>query len=206
MNKALYVCSKCKKSFRRRWNAQRHNDTVHKGLAHIYTRDKSGISREDASKNKPNHHHPSSAGVLNSWKYGQMHKHGSKHSPFATFSSGSPRKKQNETVRTLDEGEIQDFVDMMSERMAICFEKLEKLFFGRLYPYAPYEKTRKALCEIHSAALVMPDPIRYMQEKFTYYNRQYCSANMTRYVVESCGIDTNSAAERLKNVIIDRYL
>jgi hypothetical protein len=131
----------------------------------------------DAAKNKPYHHHPPSAGVFTFGKYGQMHKYDTKHSPFAPFSSGSPQKKQNETVRSLDESEIQDFVDMMSEKMAVPFGKLEKLFHEKLYAHVPYENRGKMLCSIVIAALAMSDPLRYIQDKFTYYNRQYQCQN-----------------------------
>ena len=33
-----YWCSQCKKKFSRKWNALRHNDTIHHGLAIIYNK------------------------------------------------------------------------------------------------------------------------------------------------------------------------
>jgi hypothetical protein len=35
MKKPIYVCSKCPKTFPRRWNAERHGNSVHKGLSKI---------------------------------------------------------------------------------------------------------------------------------------------------------------------------
>ncbi len=50
MNKPSYVCSKCSRAFRRRWNAERHNDTIHKGLSSINIKYKSG--RVNSLKNR----------------------------------------------------------------------------------------------------------------------------------------------------------
>lgn len=52
----------------------------------------------------------------------------------------------------------------------------------------------------------MPDPIRYVKDTFTYYNRQYYSAKMMGYVAASYRIDTFGATELLKNVLMEKYL
>lgn len=106
----------------------------------------------------------------------------------------------------MDEGEKEDFVNITTEKIAIQVEKLEKLFSEKLYPNEPVENTIKRLCNIVAAALAMPDPIRYTQDKFTYYNRQYCSAKMIGYVAASYGIDAFGATELLKNVLMEKYL
>jgi hypothetical protein len=106
----------------------------------------------------------------------------------------------------IDECEKEDFVDATSEKMGIHVEKLEKLFFEKLYPHEPREKTKKLLCNIVTAALAMHDPIRYIQDKFAYYHRQYYSTKMINYVATSYGIDTFNATEYLKNVLLTRYL
>jgi hypothetical protein len=38
MAKIKYTCQTCNKAFSRRWNAQRHNDSLHNGLSHISTK------------------------------------------------------------------------------------------------------------------------------------------------------------------------
>lgn len=35
MQRQIYVCSKCQKTFPRKWNAERHGSSVHKGLSKI---------------------------------------------------------------------------------------------------------------------------------------------------------------------------
>ncbi len=175
------------------------------GLSNINIKYKSGYGA-NAIENKPGRYHPSFAGASNPRRYGQMPQHNAIDSSFKPFNGGSPLKKPNESVVAMDEGEKQDFVDVISEKMGIHLEKLEKLFFEKLYPYQPRENTKKMLCSIVTAALAMPDPIRYIQDKFTYHNRQYYDTKMINYVATSYGIDNISATERLKNVILARYL
>jgi hypothetical protein len=106
----------------------------------------------------------------------------------------------------MDEGEREEFVNISTEKIAIQVEKLEKLFSEKLYPHEPAENTIKRLCSIVAAALAMPDPIRYTQDLFTYYNRQYYSAKMILYVAASYEIDTFGANVHLKNVLMEKYL
>lgn len=193
------------RAFRRRWNAQRHNNDIHKGLSNINIKYKSGNSA-NAPINSPGRYHPSFASPSKPWIHGQMRQYNAKNFSFTPFKSGSSWKKPNKPVVAIDECEKEDFVDATSEKMAIHVEKLEKLFFEKLYPHEPREKTKKMLCNIVTAALAMPDPIRYIQDKFTYYNRQYYSTKMINYVATSYGIDTFKATEYLKSVLMDKYL
>lgn len=205
MNKPSYVCSKCSKDFRRRWNAQRHNDTVHKGLSNINIKYKSR-DNVNALKNNPGRYTPFFAAASKFCKYGQTRQNNAKDSPFTPFKIGSHLKKPNESAPTIDEGEREEFVNITTEKIAIQVEKLEKLFSGKMYPHAPAENTTKRICNIVAAALAMPDPIRYAQDMFTYYNRQYHSAKMIFYVAASYGIDTFEATVHLKNVLMEKYL
>jgi hypothetical protein len=52
MNKTAYGCSNCSKGFRRKYNAQRHVGTVHKGLSGVDIIYKPG-NRVNALKNQP---------------------------------------------------------------------------------------------------------------------------------------------------------
>jgi hypothetical protein len=71
------------------------------------------------------------------------------------------------------------FNDIMG-KITIPIEKLEKLF-EKLYPQAPNENTQIMISSIVIAALAMSDPIGYLQDKLTHYNRQYCSDKMINY-------------------------
>jgi hypothetical protein len=175
-------------------------------LSNIKIKYKSGNSSNDLKDNPGRHHHPSFANPSKLRLHLQMRQHNSKGSSFTPFKSGSSWKKPSKPVVAMDECEKEDFFDATSEKMAIHVEKLEKLFYEKLYLHEPREKTKKMLCSIVPAALAMPDPIMYIQDQFAYYSRQYYSAKMINYVATSCGIDTFKATEYLKNVLLARYL
>ena len=107
---------------------------------------------------------------------------------------------------SMDEVEKDEFLNNTLKKMAIPLEKLEKLFFGRLWLNTPHKNIQNMLSCIVIAALAMPDPIKFMQDCLTYYNRQYYITKMISYVAKYYGVDTFSATEILKNVLLSRYL
>ena len=73
--------------------------------------------------------------------------------------------------------------------MSISIERLEKLFFEKLC--IPRKNIENMLSHIIIAALTMHDPVKFIQDKFTYYNRQYysarnhtvCGPNLMRWII-----------------------
>ena len=107
---------------------------------------------------------------------------------------------------SMDKGEKDDFFNNILEKLAIPLQKLERLFFGGLWLNTLHENIQNMLSSIVIAELAMPDPIKFMQDCLTYYNRQYYITKMIAYVAKSCGVDTFYAAEILKNALLCRYL
>ncbi len=137
MNKPTYGCSKCSRAFRRRWNAQRHIDTIHKGLSHIDIKYKSG-NRVNALKNRPGFI-PSLAAVSKFMDLKYSHQKNANDFSFRSFNKGgSQLRKMNRSVMPMDEGQKVDLLYETLEKMAIPFEKLEKLFFEKLCLYPQY--------------------------------------------------------------------
>ncbi len=63
---------------------------------------------------------------------------------FKSFNNGgSPLKKWNRPVMPMDEGEKEDLIYNTLEKMAIPFEKLEKLFFEKPYLLKSCEDVEK---------------------------------------------------------------
>jgi hypothetical protein len=101
MNKAAYGCSNCSKGFRRRYNAQRHVDTVHRGLSGVDIICKTG-NRVNAPKN-PTGFNPYFAPGS---KFKVLEYLNQKHANDFSFRSfnkgGSPLKKLNRSVMPMD--------------------------------------------------------------------------------------------------------
>ena len=109
----------------------------------------------------------------------------------------------------MDEGQKEDFLCETLEKMAIPFEKLEKLFFEKLYLYPQYKDAETKIFNMIIDALGKPDPVKAMEDYFIYliyHNKQYYSAKMIAYVAKHYNADTLTATEILKNVLLSKYL
>jgi hypothetical protein len=125
---------------------------------------------------------------------------------FKSFNNGgSPLKKFNRPVMPMDEGEKEDLLYNTLEKMAIPFEKLEKLFFEKPYLLKSCEDVEKKLSFIIITALESPDPVKVIQDNLDHYNRQYHGNKMIAYVAKTGKISTFDATEYLKSKLADTY-
>ena len=204
MNKTTYDCSTCSKGFRRRYNAQRHIDTVHRGLSGVDIIHKTG-NRVNALKNQPGFN-PSFAAASKSRELKHLNQKNANDISFGSFNNdGSPLKKSNKTVIPMNEGEKDDFVYETLEKMTIPFEKLVKLFFEKPDLLKPCEDIETKLSFIFISALDSLDPVKVIQDNLDHYNRQYHANKMIEYVAKSNKISTFAATEYLKFKLADKY-
>ena len=118
MNKTSYGCSNCSKGFRRKYNAQRHIDTVHKGLSGVDIIYKTE-NRINALKNQPGFN-PSFAAASKSKEFKYLNQKNANDSSFKPFNNGgSPLKKLNRPVMPMDEGQKEDLLYKTLEKMAV---------------------------------------------------------------------------------------
>jgi len=205
MNKPSYGCSNCPRAFRRRWNAQRHNDTIHRGLSNIIIINHEPQNKVNTLKNQSGYH-PSFAASPQSQKFRYARGNNANDPLFKPFNDGSPLKKSNKAVRYMDYEEKEDFFYNTLEKMAIPVEKLEKLFFEKIYPQDPRENTQNMISLIVNASLADPDPIGYIQDKLTYYTRQYYAAKVITYMAKYYRFDTFTATAYLRNMLSGKYM
>jgi hypothetical protein len=59
---------------------------------------------------------------------------------------------------------------------------------------------------IVNASLADPDPIGYIQDKLTYYTRQYYAAKVITYMAKYYRFDTFTATAYLRNVLSGKYM
>jgi hypothetical protein len=205
MNKPSYGCSNCPRAFRRRWNAQRHNDTVHRGLSNIIIINPEQQNKVNALKNQSGYH-PSFASSPQSQKFKYVRSIDANRFPFKPFNDGSFLKKTNKAVRHMDYEEKEDFFYNTLEKMATPIEKLEKLFFEKIYPPEAHENAQNMISSIVNASLADSNPTRYIQDKLTYHNRQYNAAKVIRYVAKYYGVDTFTATEYLRSILLVKHM
>jgi hypothetical protein len=125
---------------------------------------------------------------------------------FRAFNNGgSPLKKWNRPVMPMDEGQKEDLLYKTMEKMAIPFEKLEKLLFEKSPFLPPCDDFGKKLFAIFITALESPDPVKVIQDNLDYYNIQYHGNKMIEYVAKNGKINTFAATVYLKNKLADTY-
>ncbi len=112
----------------------------------------------------------------------------------------------NRSVMSMDEDQREDFLYKTLEKMAIPFEKLEKLFSEKLCFYSQNEDAETKIFNMIIDALGKPDPVKAMEGHFIYHNKQYYSAKMIAYVAKHYNCNTFKATEILKNVLMKKYL
>jgi hypothetical protein len=66
----------------------------------------------------------------------------------------------------------------------------------------PHKSIQKILSKIIITALGKPDPILYMQNKLALYTRLFCRNKLISCVAKSEGMDSLSAIEYLKNILL----
>jgi hypothetical protein len=174
------------------------------GLSNIISMNHGQQNKVNALKNQPGYR-TSFASSPQSQKFKYARRYNAHDSTFKPFSDGSPLKKSNKAVRPMDYEEKEDFFYNTLEKMATPVEKLEKLF-EKIYPHDPRENTQNMISLIVIASLADPDPIKYIQDKLAYHNRQYYAAKVITYVAKSCGDDTFAATVYLRNMLSGKYM
>lgn len=201
MTKLKYVCSVCSKSFSRKWNAQRHNDTVHKDTALI--RHSSNV-RSFNNKSKIYSH----SLVKSKFKtVGSKFNSNPADSPaslsscqFKSFNNYY-QNDSNKFIMSVDEEEKENILYAKLETMIIPFEKLEKLLVMAPYLVQSNGNIDSILSNIIIMALGRHDPVKIIQNYLSLYSRLYYRNKMILYVSHFLKIPVISTIEFMKSLL-----
>ncbi len=200
-----FVCGICSKSFSRRWNAQRHNDSLHYGMSCIDTK-YIADNKENVFTNF-NTHYPSTKATESSGFGISKHKPQTNTFRKHLFNPLDPfRKKPNNSFKFMNEDEKEQILYNTLEKMASPLEKLEKLLKEKTHVNVPYHEIDRILSNQILMALQMPNPVKVLQDLYTYYNRLYYSNKMILLVANSHNIDALTATEMMKTILLIKYM
>jgi hypothetical protein len=148
---AEYTCSFCSKKFSRKWNATRHNNDIHKGLASIDYRLKKGL----IALNKPSSKIAPDYSIIPKFEQFDLYFENNIYAspslpppssyPFRSFNNHHLKKKTNKSIFYMNEQEKDDLLYRNLEQMSVSFEKLEKLFVEAPYLIMPYKSIEEFL-------------------------------------------------------------
>jgi hypothetical protein len=194
MGRAIYGCTKCNKTFGRRYNADRHSLRKHDGMAIIFNKETNEIS----NKRKINGYSSLSS------------------SPITTTTS--TKTDANNNTRTILDPHDNNHEDFFSnpdskinnntvdkEKIFRIFEKISPLideFDTLLTKYEPDPERKKILSNVIGLSLATSNPVRSLKDTVNYYRVTKGMEKATLYVAESQNITPNQAKEMLKSIIL----
>ncbi len=188
MKKTIYGCSRCQKTFPRKWNAERHVISVHKGLSKIGSQFGNEVNPANSFRHLNN---PTVSYTA-----------ASKAKKFKTSGFQKKLKESVNPMMDIEERE-DDLLYGNLEKMIIPFEKLEKLFFEKMYRHEPPEKIDKILTNVIILASGSSNPAKVVQDYLTSFTRSHWTTKMISCVARSMGVDAVTAFAFLKSIALD---
>lgn len=129
----IYICSRCPKTFTRKWNTKRHGNSVHKGLSDIGTQfgheAKTDYSFRRLGIQQDRYSVASNHGRFNTYGY---QKNGYS-SSFKQVSGGHPIKFKGSVNPMGVEEREDDLLNGRLEKIMVPFVKLERLLLDKVY-------------------------------------------------------------------------
>jgi hypothetical protein len=199
MNASGYLCSICLKKYTRKWNAQRHNNDIHKGLAIIDYQLQNGNLTFNKQTNT----------LLNysaTFKFNEKQNIFKNNNDISTFKPFNKiyQNKSRTSILFMNEKEKENYLYYILEQMSVPFEKLEKLLIEKPSLIAPNIVIESFLSTMIIKALGMPDPVKTVHDNLAYYTRLHRRNKMISSVVTSEMMDVLSPIEYLKGILFNR--
>jgi hypothetical protein len=195
MGRPTYACTKCNKTFGRRYNADRHSLRKHDGMAIIFNKETNKIS----NKRKIKDYSPSSS------------------SPITTTTTTTKTDANNNTKTIPDphDNNREDFFSNPNSKINNNTVNKEKIFriFEKISPlideldlllikYKPDPERKKIISNVIGLSLATSNPVRSLKDTINYYRVTKVMEITTSYVAESQNITPNQAKEMLKSIIL----
>jgi hypothetical protein len=193
MARSIYACTKCNKTFGRRYNADRHSLRKHDGMAIISNKETNEIS----NKRKINDYSPSPS------------------SPITTTTTKTDANNNTRTFPDLHDNNHEDFFSnpdskinnntVDKEKIFRIFEKISPLIDELdllLIKYKPDPERKQILSNVIGLSLATPNPVRSLKDTINFYRVTKIMEKATSYVAESQNTTPNQAKEMLKSIIL----
>jgi|tagenome__1003787_1003787.scaffolds.fasta_scaffold20988661_1 hypothetical protein len=203
MNKLKYKCSICSKKFSRKWNAQRHNNTMHKDVASIKYSSIGKLSSNNQSKIYPYGLNISKFKTSKSKLNNNKIKSSTYSSPYPikSFNNFYQNNSNKYSIKSINEDEKENLLYNKLEKMIIPFEKLEKLFVMEPSLIQGSGNIDTVLSNIIITALGQHDPAKFVHNHLSFYSGLYYRNKMILCVSRSLRIDILSTVEYLKSLL-----
>lgn len=185
MGSKLYTCAMCKRKFRRKWNAFRHNTTIHSDLGKIVL-DSTNLS-----------------GLPNSSKVAK-NAHQNK---FRKFKNFQPIRESLDYEDYLDDIILEEFNKIDSKIMKIIGQMIKPyLELEESLNYMDKNDKAIALTKAFSSSMLSYNPVKSLHEISEMYRANEGLKIIARYWSQANNITIQQAAASVENVIINSSL
>jgi len=208
MNKLKYKCSICSKKFSRKWNAQRHNNIMHKDVASIKYFSNAKLGSNSQSKIYSYGLNISKIKTSNSKLNNNIIKSSTYYSPYPikSFNNFYQNNANKSSIISINEGERENLLYNKLEKMIIPFEKLEKLLTLTPSLIQDSGNIDSVLSNIIINALGKHDPAKFVQNYLSLYSGLYCRNKMILCVSRYLKMPVIPTVEYLKSLLSENNI
>ena len=200
VRKNAYACTSCKKTFSRKFNAERHNKIVHEEMAMVYNKEtdwKSNIKKSSLnSSNTIDHKLKSTSSSRSSLK------------PDKDIDNFIPKQTYNNNLKDLykddlylDNSENKDdqLVFKIIGKMAPYIDTLDSLLLSR---YQDNNDGIKILSSLLITSLTTSNPVKFIKEQINFFRSLIAMKKSISLISYYYNIEPKQARETLKGLVL----
>ena len=189
VRKNIYACTSCKKTFSRKFNAERHNKVVHEEMAMVYNKEndwKSNIKKSPLkSSNTIDHTIKSTSLSHSSLK------------PDKNIDNLIPKQTYNNNLKDLYKDD--QLVFKIIGKMAPYIDTLDSLLLSR---YSDNNDRIKILSSILTTSLTTSNPIKFIKEQINFLHSLIAMKKSISLISHYYNIEPKQARETLKGLVL----
>ena len=200
VRKNIYACTSCKKTFSRKFNAERHNKVVHEEMAMVYNKENDWKSNIKKSPLK-------SSNTIDRIIKSPSLSHSSL-KPDKNIDNLIPKQTYNNNLKDLykddqylDNSENKDdqLVFKIIGKMAPYIDTLDSLLLSR---YSDNNDRIKILSSILTTSLTTSNPIKFIKEQINFLHSLIAMKKSISLISHYYNIEPKQARETLKGLVL----
>src|SRR6476646_10737976 len=200
VRKNIYACTSCKKTFSRKFNAERHNKVVHEEMAMVYNKENDWKSNIKKSPLK-------SSNTIDRIIKSTSLSHSSL-KPDKNIDNLIPKQTYNNNLKDLykddqylDNSESKDdqYVFNSIGKMSPYIDTLDSLLLSR---YSDNNDRIKILSSILTTSLTTSNPVKFIKEQINFFRSLIAMKKSISLISYYYNIEPKQARETLKGLVL----
>ena len=189
VRKNIYACTSCKKTFSRKFNAERHNKVVHEEMAMVYNKENDWKSNIKKSPLK-------SSNTIDRIIKSTSLSHSSL-KPDKNIDNLIPKQTYNNNLKDLYKDD--QLVFKIIGKMAPYIDTLDSLLLSR---YSDNNDRIKILSSILTTSLTTSNPIKFIKEQINFLHSLIAMKKSISLISHYYNIEPKQARETLKGLVL----